>query len=74
MLAKMQAMLDDALAKAVAPLNETITKQAKEIAALKAMPAAPKGAIRAPIAKADDVGQPAIEKVDPVLNPDGSVN
>jgi len=73
MLAKVQAMLDDALAKAVGPLNETITKQAEEIAALKAMPAAPRGVIMQ-VNKAEDIGQVTIEKVEPVRNPDGSVN
>ena len=73
MLAKFQSMLDDAIAKAVTPLNDTIAKQADEIAALKAMPAPAKGVVMQ-VSKAEDIGQPAIEKVEPVLNPDGSVN
>lgn len=65
-LAKFQAMLADEVAKAMKPLQD-------ELAVLKAAPAAPK-AIIASFGKAEDAGQPIIEKVEPVLNPDGSVN
>lgn len=74
------AKFEDMLAKALAPLNETIAKQAetmasqaKEIETLKAQPSAAKGVVMQ-VSKAEDVGQAVVEKVEPVLNPDGSVN
>lgn len=64
----LQKMVSDAIAKAIAPLND-------EIERLKALPAAPKGVVNTVVVgKAEDAGQAPVEKVEPVYNPDGSVN
>jgi uncharacterized small protein (DUF1192 family) len=61
-------MVSDAITKAIAPLNA-------EIERLKALPAAPKGVVNAvAVGKADDAGQSPVEKVEPVYNPDGTIN
>lgn len=66
-LAKLAATIPDLIAKALAPVQA-------ELDALKSQPAPAKAIVMAPVGKAEDAGQPAIEKVEPVLNPDGSVN
>jgi hypothetical protein len=72
-LAKVEDMIAKAVAAALEPLTKANTDLLAEVEKLKAMPAAPKGAVMA-IGKADGIGTKKPDEIEPVRKSDGSID
>ena len=72
-MTKVEDMIAKAVATALEPLTKANTDLLAEVEKLKAMPAAPRGAVMA-IGKADGIGTEKPNEIEPVRKSDGSVD
>jgi hypothetical protein len=72
-MAKVEDMIAKAIASAVEPLAKANTELTAEVERLKAIPAAPKGAVMS-VAKGDGLASEKPDTVEPVRKSDGSID